>query len=509
MTMARAIVVGAGLGGLSAAIRLAARGWEVTVYEKNPDVGGRASGIGAGGFTWDAGPTLIMMPEVLHELFAAAGRRLEDYLELRRIDPYYRVVFEDGRHLDFTGNLPAMVAGVEAIEPGAGRRYLRFLSHAERLSHVARQGIIERSFDGVTDLLKPSVLAPLLRSRPLQTVASEVARHFRSPALRSAFSFQTLYLGTRPDRTPAAYLMIPFVEAALGVWYPMGGTRRIGEAMARVARELGVLVRTGVPVSQVLTAGGRARGVTLEGGARDHADAVVVNAEWAYSQRLLLDGGETAPGRNHGASAVLLCLAVRGSVPGPHHTFFLSGDFAGNLADVFERRVMPERPSIYLCRPTATDPGLAPAGVELLYALVPCPTLESGVDWPRELPTLRAKVLERLARAGIGELDGRLLAETVLTPDGFRGRYNLLHGSAFGLAATLFQSGPFRPTIRSRRYRGLYHVGASVHPGGGVPIVTLSGRLAAEAIVADFAGAPATRPVVLAEEGERAWSASS
>jgi phytoene desaturase len=507
MTMARAIVVGAGLGGLSAAIRLAARGWEVTVYEKNPDVGGRASGIGAGGFTWDAGPTLIMMPEVLHELFAVAGRRLEDYLDLRRIDPYYRVAFEDGRHLDFTGNLPAMVAGVEAIEPGAGRQYLRFLSHAERLSSVARQGIIERSFDGVTDLLKPSVLAPLLRSRPFQTVASEVARHFRSPALRSAFSFQTLYLGTRPDITPAAYLMIPFVEAALGVWYPMGGTRRIGEAMARVARELGVHVRTGTPVSQILTAGGRASGVTLDGGARAHADAVVVNAEWAYSQRLLLDGGETAPGRNHGASAVLLCFAVRGPVPSPHHTFFLSGDFAGNLADVFERRVVPERPSIYLCRPTATDRGLAPAGVELLYALVPCPTLEGGIDWQRELPALRGKVLERLAHAGIG-LDGRLLAETVLTPEGFRGRYNLLHGSAFGLAATLLQSGPFRPTIRSRRYGGLYHVGASVHPGGGVPIVTLSGRLAAEAIAADFAGAAAPRRIT-AKRVERAWSASS
>jgi phytoene desaturase len=505
--MARVIVVGAGLGGLSAAVRLAARGFEVTVYEKNADVGGRASGVSADGFTWDAGPTLIMMPELLHEVFVAAGRRLEDYLDLRRIDPYYRIAFEEGGHLDFTGHVPAMVAGVEAIEPGAGREYLRFFAHAERLSRVTRGAIIERTFAGIGDLLNPAVLAPLLRSRPFQTVASEVARHFRSPALRAAFSFQTLYLGTRPDRTPAAYLMIPFVEAALGVWYPIGGTRRIGEALARLARELGVAVHTGAPVARVLTNARRAVGVALPDGTTDRADAVVVNAEWAYSQRLLLDRGETGLRRDHGASGVLFCFAVRGPVPGPHHTFFLSGDFAGNLADVFERRVVPDRPSIYLCRPTATDPTLAPEGIELLYVLVPCPTLESGIDWSRELSGLRKRVLDRLAGAGLESLEERLVAETSITPGDFRARYNLTHGSAFGLAATLLQSGPFRPTIRSRRYRALYHVGASVHPGGGVPIVTLSGRLAADAVSADLERARIRGRLARSARPERAWSA--
>ena len=381
--MARAIVVGAGLGGLTAAIRLAARGWDVTIYEKNADPGGRAGGISAGGYTWDAGPTLIMMPEILQELFAAAGRQIEDYLDLRRVDPYYRVAFEEGGHLDLTGNLPAMVAAVEAIEPGAGRQYLRFFGHAERLSRLTRGSIIERPFNGMRDLLNPAVLASLLRSRPFHTVASEVAAHFRSSALRRAFSFQTLYLGTSPDRTPAAYLMIPFVEAALGVWYPIGGTRQIGQAMARLARELGVTVRTGAPVARILTVSGRAVGVALEDGTTDRADAVVANAEWAYTQRLLLDGGERVLQRDHGASAVLFCLAVRGEIAGPHHTFLLSADFEGNLADIFERRVVPEHPSIYLCRPTATDPTLAPAGVELLYVLVPCPTLQGGIDWGR------------------------------------------------------------------------------------------------------------------------------
>jgi phytoene desaturase len=509
MTMARAIVVGAGLGGLSAAIRLAARGVDVTVYEKNADPGGRAGALSAGGYTWDAGPTLLMMPEVLEDLFAAAGRRLGDYLDLRRLDPYYRVAFAEGGHLDFTGNLPAMTAAVEAIEAGAGRRYLQFLGHAERLSRVTRDGIIERRFDGLRDLGRPGVLASLLRSRPFHTVASEVAAHFRSPALRRAFSFQTLYLGTSPDRTPAAYLMIPFVEAALGVWYPMGGTRRIGQAMARLAGELGVELRMGAPVSRIVTVGSRAVGVTLEGGGTDRADAVVANAEWAYSQRLLLDRGEKVDGRDHGASAVLFCLAVRGEVAAPHHTFLLSEDFEGNLADVFERRVVPERPSVYLCRPTATDSTLAPPGVELLYVLVPCPTLAGGIDWGRALPGFRKAVLDRLARIGVEGLEGRILAETAVTPEDFRARHNLTQGSAFGLAATLLQSGPFRPTIRSPRYRGLYHVGASVHPGGGVPIVTLSGRLAAEAVEADLRRVLGARRAADPGPAEPAWSASS
>jgi len=486
--MTHAIVVGAGLGGLSAAIRLASQGWKVTVFDKNDEPGGRMSTVSAGGFTWDVGPTLIMMPEVLRELFAAAGRRIEDYLDLRRVDPYYRVAFEEGRHLDLTGNLPQMVANVEALEPGAGQQYLDFLADAQQLARATRAEIVERTFNGLGDLAKPGVLASLLRARPFQTVASEVARHFASPELRQAFSFQTLYLGTRPDRTPAAYVMIPFVEAALGVWYPRGGIHQIARAEARLAAELRVDIRLGTPVRQITTSGRRATGVMLDGGRMERADVVVANAEWGYTQRELLARGERVEGRDYGCSGMLFLAAVRGPVEGPHHTFILSSDFEGNLADIFERRCLPEHPSIYLSRPTATDRSLAPAGTELLYVLVPCPTLESGIDWRAEMPGFRKKVFDRLSRVGLDNLDERILAETVLTPQDFGARYNLSHGSAFGLAATLLQSGPFRPTVRSRRYRNLYHAGASSHPGGGVPIVTLSGRMAADAIREDWSG---------------------
>ncbi len=503
-----AVIVGAGLGGLSTAVRLAAQGWRVRVFDKNSEPGGRMSTVQAGGFSWDCGPTLIMMPEVLRELWAAADRRLDDDLELVRVDPYYRVVFAEGGHLDLTGDLPRMVRNVEAIEPGGGARVLGFLAAAERLMSRTRLPIIERTFAGRKDLARPGVLRALLRARPLASVASMAAEHFRSDALRQAFSFQTLYLGTHPAATPAAYVMIPFVEAALGVWYPMGGVHRIAQAMARLAEKAGAEIELETPVTRILTEGRRAAGVALAEGRRVPADVVVSNADWGHTQRTLLRRGERLGRRDWGASGVLFLLAVRGPLEGPHHQFLLAGDFQGNLADIFERRRLPRDPSIYVSRPTATDPARAPAGTELLYVLAPTPTLDGQVNWAAELPAFRERVLERLARGGFPDLSGRILAETMLTPESFALRYNLSHGSAFGLAATLLQSGPFRPSIRSRRYADLYHVGASVHPGGGVPIVTTAGRMVAEAVMQDHRNRR-TRAAAGAEELECPESASS
>ena len=248
--MARTIVVGAGLGGLSTAIRLAARGWEVTVYDKNPQPGGRMSTVTAGGFTWDVGPTLIMMPEVLHELFAAAGRRLEDYLDLRRVDPYYRVVFEEGGHLDLTGNLPDMVRNVEAIETGAGRWYS--IPRRCGASVAPDPGRHRRApFAGGASLASPRCAVCSCARGPFDSGGpSSSPPTSRRRKLRQAFSFQTLYLGNAAERAPAAYMMIPFVEAALGVWYPMGGVHQIAQAWRDPRGELGVDIRLDTAVDK-------------------------------------------------------------------------------------------------------------------------------------------------------------------------------------------------------------------------------------------------------------------
>jgi phytoene desaturase len=288
----------------------------------------------------------------------------------------------------------------------------------------------------------------------------------------------------------------------------MGGIHRIAQAMARLAEKVGAQIELETPVTGIVTEGRRAAGVALAVGRRVRADVVVSNADWAHTQRTLLHRGERVGRRDWGASGVLFLLAVRGPLAGPHHQFLLAGDFEGNLADIFERRRLPRDPSIYVSRPTATDPSRAPVGTELLYVLVPTPSLDSEVNWAAELPAFRERVLARLARGGFPDLSGRILAETTLTPESFGPRYNLSHGAAFGLAATLLQSGPFRPSIRSRRYAGLYHVGASVHPGGGVPIVTTAGRMVAEAIMQDHGNRPA-RAVAGAEEPECPESASS
>ena len=235
-----------------------------------------------------------------------------------------------------------------------------------------------------------------------------MASHFRSSELRQAFTFQTLYLGTAPARTPAAYVMVPFVEVAFGVWYPRGGMHQIALAMLRLARELGVDVQLDTPVHRILTEGRRAVGALLPGGRRERADAVVANAEWGYTQQELLERGASVGRYRYGCSGVLFLAAVPGPIHGPHHTFILSPDFEGNLADIFERRCLPEQPSIYVSRPTATDPALAPAGTELLYILVPCPTQDARVDWGRELPGFRKRVFDRLSTIGVDDLGSRV-----------------------------------------------------------------------------------------------------
>ncbi|RJS24142.1 phytoene desaturase [Corallococcus sp. H22C18031201] len=479
------VVVGAGVGGLAAAARLAHHGFDVQVLEKTSGPGGRCNQLRVDGFRWDIGPTIVLMPEVFEETFRALGRRLEDYLTLLRCDPNYRVHFRDGSHVTFTSELCAMGRELERVEPGSYERYLAFLAQGREQYRISLERLVGRNYAGLTDYLSPRVLASLFQVRAHRRMYSDVARFFRDERLRAAMTFQTMYLGVSPYASPAVYGLLPFTELGVGIWFPQGGLYAIPRALERLGREEGVRFRYGASVERILTEGGRATGVRLVGGEVLRADAVLCNADLPYAYETLLDAKAVPLKRRtplrFTSSAYLLYLGMKRRVPGLlHHNVVFGRDYRGSFEDIFERFRVPEDPSFYVSVPTRTDPGLAPPGRDALYVLVPVPHQHPNLCWRDEGPRVRAKVFQRLAELGLPGLERDIAVERVFTPDDWAGTFNLARGSAFGLAQNFMQIGPFRPANQDARVRNLFFVGASTQPGTGLPTVLISARLVTE-----------------------------
>lgn len=495
-----AVVVGAGLGGLSAAIHLARDGWRVTVLEKNARCGGRMNRIEEEGFSIDTGPTLLMMPHVICGLFESCGRDVRDYLDLRRIDPAYRVRFADGTQIAMRGSVEEMQKEAERLSPDDARNIPALFAAMQRQYENARVNFIERPFNSMTSLMRPQTLIGLLRALPMTSVYNFVARFVRDARLRQAFTFQTLYLGISPFDCPSIYALLPYVELEYGVWFPMGGIIAVAAALERLLRELGGEVHNHACVNRIVTEGRRACGVVVDSfrDSRDcflEADIVVANVDTptAYSRlipehlrRKYTDTRIAA--KEYGCSAHLLYLGVR-DLEGDfaHHEVLLSRDFAETLKDITQRKVVPRDPAIYVCIPTRTDPSLAPAGHDVVYVLTLCPHLSGATDWETEGRRVREIAIRKLEQAGLRDLRNKIVFERQCTPADFERQYGCYLGSAFGLSPRFFQSSYFRPRMRSEEIKGLYFVGAGTHPGGGVPIVLTSGRLVAETIAADRA----------------------
>lgn len=487
----RVVVIGAGVGGLTAAARLQRAGFAVTMLEKNTRVGGRMDLLEAGGYRWDTGPTLLLMSDVYRAHFAALGRRMEDYLALRRIDPAYRVRFGDGSYLELTSRLDRLAEQVERFEPGAAAALLRFLGDAARKYRLGRRHFVERSFERAGDFFSLANLRLLWRTGAAANYRRHVSRYFRDERLRQAFSLQTIYLGLSPYHSPAIYTLLPYTELVQdGLWFPEGGMYALAEALRRVAEEEGVEVRTGCTVTRIAARDGRVCGVETHDGFVP-ADVVLANADLPYVYERLIDGGtpkDISSRRSrrfsYSCSAFMLYLGVRGEVAQLlHHNFFLGRDFKRALAQIFEQRRLPDDPAFYLCAPSVTDTSFAPPGCASLMLLAPVPARSRRVDWGREGPAFRGKLLDLLEeRAGITDLRGRIEVCRERTPADWQRDYNLARGAAFGLAHGLFQVGWFRPDNRSRRLPNLYFVGASTRPGTGVPLVMIGARLVAERI---------------------------
>jgi phytoene desaturase len=478
------------MGSLAAAIRLGAMGFEVEVFEKNDQSGGRIGHLEENGFSFDTGPSLLLMTDAYRELFSFAGRDLDDYVGLIPLDGQYRVNFGDGDTLTIHRTLPELIQELERIEPGVTPRFYRFLEDAYRKYRIGRGEFVERDFEGARDFFGLRNLRLLLKTRALNNYYRSISKFFRTEKLRQAFSLQTMYLGLSPFEAPAVYTLLPYTELAEdGLWFPEGGMYTLIEAMEGLASELGVKFHLNNPVEEVVVAKGRARGVRVNGD-EVGADAVLVGADLPYAYRELLEGSAD---RDFGlrkrekleytASAFMLYLGIDRKLDHMvHHNFYLSGRYRENFEAIFHDRRLPEDPSFYAVVPSRTEPRMAPEGMESIFVLVPVPHLRNTkVDWERDGAAFKERIYDLLdKRCGIER--GWVVFEKVRSPLDWRDDYNLEEGAAFGIGHGILQVGYFRPPMVSKSVEGLYFVGASTRPGTGVPLVTIGARMVADRI---------------------------
>ena len=486
------IVVGAGVGGLSAAAHLARRGVQVTVVEKNAHAGGRCSQFERDGHRFDDGPTLFVLPHLYEQEFAALGERLREHLDLRRVDPTYRLVFDGGKSLWLTSDRERMRDQLEALEPGSFRGLQAYLEEGRRHYDLAVDGLVRRPCSSAGEFFQPNLIRLVWALKLLVPHYRHMRRFFRQPRLKAAFTFQDLYMGMSPYEAAATYSMMPFSELVHGVWYPRGGMYAVVGALERIARRLGVEFAFGTAVDRILTDGGRASGVRLADGRRLMAEAVVANADLAYVYQQLLPPDRVArrlQTLDYSCSALSFFWGVDRPYPqlGPH-TVFLADDYRGTFEAILRRRRLPENPSVYVHAPAHVDAAMAPPGQETLIAIVPVGHLDpaGGQDWIELQSRARRAVLGRLATIGVDDLEGHIKFEVSSGPIDWHDRLNLVDGSTHGLSHKLTQMAYLRPHNRHARLRNLYFAGASTHPGTGVPTVLVSGRLAAERLAQDW-----------------------
>lgn len=481
-------VIGAGLGGLSAAIRLRARGYLVTVLERHAHPGGRCGYWESEGFRFDTGPTLLLMVDYLKALFADVGRRLEDYMELVQLDPNYRVYYADGSTLDVTSRINTMLEGVERIEAGAGPRFLRFLADTARLYQTGL-AFVDRNVHQRQDFFKLGDAGLLLGSGALGKLRGLVGRYFNDERLRDTFSFQSLYLGLSPYDSMAIYSLLPYTEVAGGLFFPMGGMHAVPRALVRLARELGVAFEFGVNVARLERSGARIATIVLHDGTRRPADIVLANADLPYVYETLLSEPYPGIGKlGFSCSAYLMYLGVNRRYPGlPHHNLVVPADLKGTCDDIFRHHRVPSHPAYYICNPSKTDPSLAPEGCENIYVLVPVPSQHPShpVDWSTASPALEAKMLDELEHFGLTDLRKHLAAKRIFTPQDFHTDFSATRWEAFGLAHGITQVGYFRPQNRHPSYANLFFVGQSTHPGCGIPMALISSRCVVERIAGE------------------------
>lgn len=486
------VIIGAGPGGLAAALLLAKSGLKVTILEKQTHVGGRCSAITTDGFRFDLGPTFFLYPTVLQRIFRIIGRDLFREIPMTRLDPQYRVIFGDRGQIDCTPDLNRMEAEVARIAPADAKNVRRFI--AENRDKLDRfRPALESPFRGLADLLSWDLVSLLPILRPWKSVDSELKRYFADERTRLAFSFQSKYLGMSPFNCPSLFSILSYLEYDYGVWHPTGGCSAVSEGMARIARELGVEIRLGEPVRELIYDGPRAVGAVTSSG-EYRGDAVVINADFANAMNKLVPNSKRKKwtdrkleSKKYSCSTFMLYLGLDGSPPDlPHHTIYTSREYVQNLDDIETGNRLSDDPSIYIQNPCITDPSLAPRGQTALYILAPVSHCRGSIDWNREAGPFREKVLSRVEQLGFSNIRSRIRFEKMITPLQWRDDYDVYKGATFNLAHNLGQMLHLRPQNRFNEIPGVYLVGGGTHPGSGLPVIYESARISCRLLLEDL-----------------------
>ena len=485
----RIIVIGSGFGGLSAAIRLRAQGHEVTVVEQRDKPGGRAYVYQQDGFTFDGGPTIITAPWLFDELFATAGKQVADYVQIVPIDPFYQIRFEDGTVFRYNGDTNAIIEQIKRLNPGDERGYRAFLKQSERV-FGAGMSLIDKPFTTLMDMVK--VLPDLIRLRADRSVAGLANRHIRDERLRQVFSFHPLLVGGNPFETTSIYTLIHHLEQKWGVWFAMGGTGKLVDAFVRCLQDIGGELRLSTPVQEITVdeRTGKANGVRLASGEVLPADAVVSNGDVAFTYKHLVapkwrkkNTDARIDGLDYSMSLMVIYFGTNKQYHDiAHHEIIMGPRYKGLLDEVFGTKTLAKDFSLYLHRPTATDPSLAPPGCDAWYVLSPVPHLGGPTDWRVTAQSYRDRIMQYLEDRYLPGLSQHIVTEHRIDPLHFRDTLSSHLGSAFSVQPTLFQSAWFRPHNRSEDIPNLYFAGAGTHPGAGLPGVISSGKIVADLI---------------------------
>lgn len=486
------VIVGAGPGGLAAALLLAKSGVKVTIVEKRSDVGGRTSTIEQDGFKFDAGPTFFLYPRVLKEIFGAAGYDLHKEVPMTRLDPQYRLVFGAGGELLATPDVERMVAAIAAISPGDARRFREFLTH-NRAKLDKFLPFLERPFESWRDLANPGMMKLLPLLAPWRSLDRDLQMHFRDERIRLGFSFQSKYLGMSPFRCPSLFSILSFLEYEHGVFHPAGGCGAVTKAMARIATEMGVEILLDEPVEKVIVERGKARGVRTANRLLK-ADAVIMNSDFAGTIGKLVPNAqrnrwtdEKLAKKKYSCSTFMMYLGVKGRYDDvSHHTIYLAENYKDNLAEIEERHTLSANPSFYVQNACVTDQSLAPAGHSSLYVLLPVTHETGSIDWAKEAARYRALAFEQMTKIGLHDVERRIVTEKIVTPRDWAREWDLYKGATFSMAHSLDQMLHLRPHNRFDDVQRMYLVGGGTHPGSGLPVIFESARITSRLLLEDL-----------------------